>query len=184
MHEPHFGVTRLGQAVHRRAVDHLPAATGMQRFNKRAATGITTAVGTMWCAYAFAVLALLSLPAILTQAFSLHVFPTWLISASLITLVAWLSSYFLQLVLLPVIIVGQNVQAEASDARAAKTFEDAELIADLLNLETMGGLAAVMSEIKDAKIAAETAREAVKMLTAILAPKTPMTRKATRKEPS
>jgi hypothetical protein len=36
--------------------------------------------------------------------------------------------YFLQLFLLPVIIVGQNVQATASDARAAATYKDAGAI--------------------------------------------------------
>jgi hypothetical protein len=180
---PHWGLTRHhGFKVHARALDHLPSATTLQRFNKHAAVTITTAVGTMYCAYSFGVLALLSLPAILTQAFHLHVFPSWLISVSLITLVAWISSYFLQLVLLPVIIVGQTVQAEAGDARAAKTFEDGEIIADRLDLETPGGLAAVMSEVRDAKIAAETASEAMKLLTAALTPKTPMVRKAAHKE--
>ena len=128
--QPHFGTTRHGLPVHMHSADHLPAATAAQRFNKRAALAITNIVGTMWCAYAFGVLALLSLPAILTQAFTLRVFPHWLVAASLIALVAWLSSYFLQLVLLPIIIVGQNVQAESGNARAAKQFEDVEVLRD------------------------------------------------------
>jgi hypothetical protein len=37
--------------------------------------------------------------------------------------VTWISQAFLQLVLLPIIIVGQNVQAEASDARALSDHE-------------------------------------------------------------
>ena len=70
--------------------------------------------------------------------------------------------------------VGQRVSAEAGDARSSKQFEDVERILALLDLETAGGLAAVMSEVQDAKIAAETASEAMKMLTTVLQPKTPM----------
>ena len=171
---PHFGHTRLGLPVHARVRDHHKGG-----FNKRLAILITTMVGSMQCAYAFGLLALASLPAILTQAFHLHVFPGWLINASLIALVAWLSSYFLQLVLLPVVIVGQNVQAEATDARAAKTFEDAEaakealvVALDRLDLDTVGGLAVIYSEVRDAKAAAETAAEAMKMLTSVIGAKT------------
>ena len=43
-------------------------------------------------------------------------------------IVLWTSSEFLQLVLLPIIIVGQNIQAKASDARAEDTYKDAEAI--------------------------------------------------------
>jgi uncharacterized cupin superfamily protein len=75
------------------------------RINTRLAVGITKIVGSMWCAYAFGLLALVSLPAALS-------------SRSPIIIVAWIAQTFLQLVLLPIIIVGQNVQAAASDARA------------------------------------------------------------------
>jgi uncharacterized cupin superfamily protein len=77
----------------------------MGRINTRLAVGITKIVGSMWCAYAFGLLALVSLPAALS-------------SRSPIIIVAWIAQTFLQLVLLPIIIVGQNVQAAASDARA------------------------------------------------------------------
>jgi hypothetical protein len=77
----------------------------MGRVNTRLAVSITKAVGSMWCAYAFALLALISLPAVL----STH---------NPLIIVAWIAQTFLQLVLLPIIIVGQNVQAAASDARA------------------------------------------------------------------
>ena len=76
---------------------------------------ITTLVGTMICGYIFAAIALLSLP----SAISSH---------SLTIIIAWVSSNFLQLVLLPVIIVGQNLQANASDKRAENTYKDAEAI--------------------------------------------------------
>jgi hypothetical protein len=140
--------------VHLSRHDHLPSGNAAQRINKKLAILITRGVGTMWCAYIFALLSLASLPAILTQAFSLHVFPGWLISASLIALVAWVSSYFLQLILLPIIIVGQNVMGEAGDARAAKTFDDTEAIIDRLDTTTAGGLQTVMAALAaiDAKI--------------------------------
>lgn len=74
-------------------------------FNTRIAIKITNTVGSMWCAYVFALIALISLPAAIK-------------SGDPIIIVAWIAQTFLQLVLLPIIIVGQNVQAAASDARA------------------------------------------------------------------
>lgn len=74
-------------------------------FNTRVAVKITKSVGSMWCAYAFALLALISLPSALQ-------------SGNSIIIIGWIAQTFLQLVLLPIIIVGQNVQAAASDARA------------------------------------------------------------------
>jgi hypothetical protein len=80
------------------------------RINTRVALGITKRVGSMWCAYLFALLALISLPAAIS-------------SHDPIVIVAWIAQTFLQLVLLPIIIVGQNVQAAASDARAESDHE-------------------------------------------------------------
>jgi hypothetical protein len=77
----------------------------MGRINTRLAVGITKIVGSMWCAYLFTLLAIISLPAAIS-------------SHNPIIIVAWIAQTFLQLVLLPIIIVGQNVQAAASDARA------------------------------------------------------------------
>ena len=57
-----------------------------------------------------ALLALISLPAALQ-------------SGSPIIIVGWIAQTFLQLVLLPIIIVGQNVQAATSDARAESDHE-------------------------------------------------------------
>lgn len=82
----------------------------MGHFNSRVAVAITKAVGSMWCAYVFAILALISLPAAIA-------------SGSPIIIVGWIAQTFLQLVLLPIIIVGQNVQAAASDARAESDHE-------------------------------------------------------------
>jgi hypothetical protein len=102
----------------------------------------------MTCAYVFSVLSLLSLPAVLSafNAFS-GVFPSWLIKTSVIALVAWIAQTFLQLVLLSVIMVGQNVQQMASDARASKTFEDTVVILDRLDCRTKGGITEVLDAL-------------------------------------
>jgi hypothetical protein len=89
--------------------------TPISRFNSRFALLITIAVGSMWCAYLFSLLALVSLPSAIG-------------SHNTIIIVSWIAQTFLQLVLLPVIIVGQNIQAEASDKRAEQTYNDAQAI--------------------------------------------------------
>jgi len=167
---PHFGRTRHGLPVHLRTLDHLPVHNPYARLNKALAVKITGWVGSMSCAWIFCLLALASLPAVLTQAFHLNVFPSWLISVGLIALVAWIAQTFLQLVLLSIILVGSNVSAEASDARSAKTFEDCEAIMDRLNLDTAGGLAAVLEVTRDARAEASAARAEIKALREILAP--------------
>lgn len=146
---PHFGHTRDGVPVHARTADHHPAETGWQRFNKRVAGAITARVGTMNCFWLFCVLALCSLPSVLSQfAPFARVFPGWMIKASIIALVAWVAQTFIQLVLLPALMVGQNLQNEAADARAAKTFEDIEIVVDRLDTTTEGGLAEVLAAIR------------------------------------
>jgi hypothetical protein len=88
---------------------------GRVGLNGRIGLLITTLVGTMICGYVFALIALISLPSAIT-------------SHNLTVIIAWVSSNFLQLVLLPIIIVGQNLQANASDKRALQTYEDAEAV--------------------------------------------------------
>jgi hypothetical protein len=109
VHVPH---PRIGQ---RRS--EKPPQTNDERvgFNGKIGVFITSVVGTMWAAYLFTVLALVSLPAAIQ-------------SHDKIIIVAWVAQTFLQLVLLPVIIVGQNVQARAADKRAQQTYSDAEAI--------------------------------------------------------
>jgi hypothetical protein len=84
-------------------------------FNAKVAVFITTIVGTMWAAYIFTVLALIS-------------FPSAISSHDLIIIISWIAQTFLQLVLLPIIIVGQNIQGKAADRRAEGTYKDAEAI--------------------------------------------------------
>ena len=114
----------------------------VRTFNGKVAVVLTNVVGSMACAYAFAILALVSLPAILTAGHfvSNGTFPHWLVSAGLIALVAWIAQTFLQLVLLSVIMVGQSVQSRAADARSQETDENTKKLVDLLDLHTEGGL--------------------------------------------
>jgi hypothetical protein len=97
-----------------RVADQHATGNAATRFNTRLALLTTKAVGSMWCAYAFAAFDCLALP----QA----------IDGGLFGMVQWAASFFLQLVLLSIIMVGQNVQAQASDGRAEQTYLDAEAI--------------------------------------------------------
>jgi hypothetical protein len=101
--------------VRQTARKRVEAVTGIRKFNRKLGLGITLAVGTMWAAYAFTLLALVSLPSVI-------------LSHDAVLIVAWVAQTFLQLVLLPIIIVGQNIQANAADARSAATYKDATAI--------------------------------------------------------
>ena len=107
--EPHPWVAHRQQ--------HRPPRVNDQRVgtNGRIGLWITNRVGTMWAAYLFCALSLVSLPAALA-------------SRNVIVIVAWVAQTFLQLVLLPIIIVGQNIQAATADIRSAQTYKDAEAI--------------------------------------------------------
>lgn len=88
--------------------------SAVARFNTAVAVAVTRIVGSMWCAYAFAAFDCISLPQAIHSGTS--------------AIVSWIAQTFLQLVLLSVIMVGQNVQAAAADARAASTWADVEAI--------------------------------------------------------
>jgi hypothetical protein len=81
-------------------------------FNGKIALVLTTVVGTMWCAYAFSMLALIALPAAA--------------GGGSLALIQWVSQTFIQLVMLSVIMVGQNILARSSDKRADMTYKDAD----------------------------------------------------------
>ena len=83
--------------------------------NGKIALIITAIVGTMWRASIFTIIALISLPSALS-------------SGQAIVIIAWIAQTFLQLVLLPIIIVGQNIQGKAADKRSEQTYKDAEAI--------------------------------------------------------
>jgi len=113
-HIPH---PRIGERKKKGPVkiaDQLPQGSKVARFNAWLAIKITTGVGTMWCAYVFALLALVGLPAALKPGGE--------------GIIAWIAQTFLQLVLLSIIIVGQNISGVASDKRAEDTYNDADAI--------------------------------------------------------
>ena len=109
--------TKIGEAVRGpvKVAEQFPHDSTTARFNTWLAVHVTKGVGTMWCAYAFAALACVSLPSAIG-------------SHSPVILVSWISQTFLQLVLLSVIIVGQNVLAAAADMRSEATSEDADAV--------------------------------------------------------
>lgn len=79
-------------------------------FNQRVAEKITSFVSTMWCAYLFAALALISLPAAIR-------------SGDVVIIVAWIAQTFLQLVLLSIIMVGQKVSSSNVEKLILETHE-------------------------------------------------------------
>lgn len=80
--------------------------------NTAIAVFLTTRVGTMWAAYSFAVLAIVGLLAILN-----------ILPPVVALLVAWGSQTFIQLVMLPIIMVGQNVLGRKSELQADEAFK-------------------------------------------------------------
>jgi hypothetical protein len=92
----------------------LKAKDKAQSINDKIAVRITNLVGTMWCAYVFAIIALVSLPEA--------------IKAGVAPLIAWIAQTFLQLVLLSIIMVGQKVASEKSDKQLEQTYYDAEAL--------------------------------------------------------
>ena len=107
-HQPHPRIEERKKAG--------PHLTGHEHigFNGRLAVLITNAVSTMWCAYVFTAIALISLPAAL--------------EGGTAAIISWIAQTFLQLVLLSVIMVGQKVAAHASDKQALETYRDAEAL--------------------------------------------------------
>jgi hypothetical protein len=120
-YSPHPHVARREGPV--KVADQHPTGNPFARFNTRLGLAITTLVGTMVCAYIFMLIALISLPSAIS-------------TGNLTVIIAWVSSNFIQLVLLPIIIVGQNVQAAASDKRSEQTYKDAEaLLAEAIKIQ-------------------------------------------------
>ena len=115
-HEPHPRIAERSLSGPAKTSDQRLRGGGpIRRLNARFGLFLTLAVGTMWCAYLFTLLALVSLPTVLG-------------THNKLIIVAWIAQTFLQLVLLPIIIVGQNVQAAAADKRAEDTYKDAEAV--------------------------------------------------------
>ena len=80
----------------------------INEFNRRVAEKVTSFVSAMWCAYIFAALALISLPAAIR-------------SGDVVIIVAWIAQTFLQLVLLSIIMVGQKSSSASVEEMIRET---------------------------------------------------------------
>ena len=87
-------------------------------FNDKLAVWIATHVGSMYCFYLFNVIALLSAK----SAFQTH---------NLVPIVNWISSNWIQLILLPAIMVAQNVAQKATDAKSQSDHHTLTYLANL-----------------------------------------------------
>ncbi len=134
-HGPVRTQNHLAKALHPSPHVIKEAMGEVDGFNAKFAVLITRLVGTMWCAYLFALIALIGLGPALKPGGE--------------GIIAWIAQTFLQLVLLSVIMVGQNVQSLAADARSANTYKDAETILDRLDLHTQGGLKAILDRLDE-----------------------------------
>jgi len=114
-HVPHPHIAARKEQGPIKLADQHPTDSRIGRFNARFAQIVTRAVGTMYCFYLFNLLASASAK----SAFS---------SGSPTVIVNWVSSNWIQLILLPALMVGQNIQGRASDARAEQTYDDVELL--------------------------------------------------------
>jgi len=120
-HVPHPHIAARAEAGPVKVADQIPQAegkSGLRRWytkgNAWLAVKVTAGVGSMTCAWLFCILAIAGLPTALQP--------------GNIGFLFWFSSDLLQLTLLSVIIVGQNIQASASDKRSEQTYRDAESI--------------------------------------------------------
>jgi len=114
---------------------HVHGTSAVGRFNNWLALMITQGVGTMWAGYLFVLIALVSLPQALIA----------FLNGDTVTGITWLSQSFLQLVLLPVIMVGQRVISDAQDLRAEADHETLTAlhqinVQQLQILETLEGI--------------------------------------------
>jgi hypothetical protein len=153
-HVPHPHIRARKDAGPVKVADQLDRGNWYKRVNAKVAIWITVGVGSMTCAWLFALLAFAGLPTALKP--------------GNIGLLFWISSDFLQLTLLSVIIVGQNILAAAADKRAQQTYLDAEAVVheqaeqanhlaaqdarilnilDRLDLHTAGGLKDVLDAV-------------------------------------
>jgi hypothetical protein len=119
--------------------------------NQRFGLAITKSVGTMWAAYAFLLISLISLPAAIS-------------TGETLVIVAWVAQTFLQLVLLPIIIVGQNLQAAKTEVRAIATYDDATaLLAEAKEIQShLADQDKALSHLVDKIAALETKLDAKK----------------------
>lgn len=139
MENEHAGVVHPNEIL-----EEIQAAErGVDKFNRAVGETITSAVATMWCAYIFAAIALVSLPQAWHDSVAGGFKP--------LPIVTWVAQTFLQLVLLSIILYGQNLLSEKADARQEATFRNTKsaekrLTAILNGIEARGVENARMEE--------------------------------------
>jgi len=101
-------------------------------FNRYIAEKITAGVATMWCAYLFAIITLISLPNAIR-------------SNDTLVIISWVAQTFLQLVLLSIIMVGQKSSSSKLEQTINET-HDATLV-ELAELKVLS--AEIQQVIKD-----------------------------------
>ena len=111
---PHISARK---ALRSKMADAVIAGKIRPTLNDRLGLGITKRVGTMWAAYAFFAISLIALPMVISR-------------GDTVEIIGWVTQTLLQLVLLPIILVGQNMQSRASEKRAVLTYEDAAAVLD------------------------------------------------------
>ena len=148
MKKPTYGYTKSGQPVHGKTIDHHRVDNSYQRFNKWAAIWVTKNVGTMTAFWVFTVLAMFVVPSCLYAAGYIHT-KLFITTFGFNLLATLILSTWLELALMPAIMVGQNLQSAAADARAEKQFDDTEIIADRLNTNTEGGITVILDKLNE-----------------------------------
>jgi hypothetical protein len=126
---------------------HMPAAisfnwlhirrdlAAVDGLNAKTAILLTRAVGTMWAFWVFNGIALVSLP-------------TAIRTGNLTVIINWVSSNWIQLILLPALLVGQRLQNVAAEQREASLAGHMDLVVDRLDTRTAGGLAEVLEAVR------------------------------------
>ena len=136
----------------------------MTRFNDWLAAKITSAVSTMWAAYVFALIALVSLPTVIR-------------TGDPVIIVAWVAQTFLQLVLLAVIMVGQNQASRAVDQKIDETHTAALAEFEMAKEERAAQAAEVASQAEQMAALVDLNTDIHALLTALKVPEpTPKTR--------
>jgi hypothetical protein len=142
-----FGTTAAGHPVYAHSRRYLPTILRLSPklikhdlqmvdgVNAKVAVLLTRVVGTMWAFWVFNGIAIVSLPSAIQ-------------TGQLTVIINWVSSNWIQLILLPALMVGQNLQNIAADARSAKTFQDVETVLDRLDVHTQGGLKDLLDAIE------------------------------------
>jgi hypothetical protein len=111
---------------------------GITKFNYWIAVKITNGVGTMWCAYAFLIIDLFMLPPVIKA----HSVMVW---------VTYIAQTVLQLVLLPIIMVGQNVIQAQNESKADSDHKTLTYLATLQDeqMQELKNQTAILMKIEE-----------------------------------